>query len=63
MNTPNSKQKKDVELTMEDISYLEGMLEAYKAHMEIDESNDEAVRKQEIRKVERLEDKLTRGAE
>ena len=57
MSNQQSKQN-TVSLTSEDISYLEGLLEAYRMHMEIDKSNEEAVKRREIEKVEELEQKL-----
>jgi hypothetical protein len=59
MSTPNLKQKNHIELTFEETSFLESLLEGYRTYMEIDQSNEESVKKREIQKIEELERKLT----
>ena len=59
MSTPNLKQKNHIELTFEEASFLESLLEGYRTYMEIDQSNEESVKKREIQKIEDLERKLT----
>jgi len=59
MSTPNLKQKNHIELTSEEASFLESLLEGYRTYMEIDQSNEESVKKREIQKIEDLERKLT----
>ena len=53
-----SSKKVKVELSVNEASYLQGMLAAYKQRLEIDKSSGSSLIAQEIRKARRLEKKF-----